>query len=137
MAFSYNADAPSTRDMVRLLIADTNAAAFIFQDGELDTFLLLATGASGATGNFAALVGAALAFETIARDRVKLMKLRQFGDERTERFQIADFLSAAQLLRDAANAGTVPLIGAITETGALLDIHGFRITPVDPRLFPL
>lgn len=87
-------DPTTTNGKVRLLIGDTDSAAYIFLDSEIDAFILMA----GALGIYEA---AAIAFETICRSKVHLTKKMVLGQYSTEEFAMADMLAAAQALRDS------------------------------------
>lgn len=93
-------DPATNNGKVRLLIGDTDSAAYIFTDAEIDTFLTLA----GSLGIYEA---AAQAFETIARSKFHLAQKMQLGQYKTEEFAIDDALKAAQRLRELGGSGGI------------------------------
>ena len=91
MAFTY--DPATDRGRVRLLCRDTVAASAVYDDGEIDVFLLL--------GNGQVLLGAAFALEnlaaneTLVQKRIKLLDLQTDGPA-----EAASLLALAQRLRE-------------------------------------
>lgn len=98
MAFTY--DVTTNRGKVRLLIGDTNASSYVFEDLEVDTFLSLASNS--------VFVGSAIALETIIRDRgVRLQKKVELGGYKTEEFALDELRKLAKDLRDSELKGTL------------------------------
>ncbi len=64
MSFSYNTTSPSSTDKMRLLVADTNATSYVFEDEELSMFLLMF--------DSDVLLATAQALRTLAADKAKL-----------------------------------------------------------------
>lgn len=93
MAFTY--DLSSSEGQIRLLIMDTNPAAYVFEDAELSAFLSL-EGAS-------VRKGAALALETLASNEAFVLKVIQLLDLKTDGAKTADALMkrAAALRKQA------------------------------------
>lgn len=123
MAFTY--DVTTNRGKVRLLIADTNASSYTFEDAEIDAFL-------GFEGNNVYLA-AARAFNTIVRDRSLLSKRVQRDGFTNEAHAIADLLAIAKQLEDEGNR-----VGGIqTQDFELSDEHfesyrpGWRTTTTE------
>lgn len=107
MAFTY--DLSSNEGQVRLLIMDTNAASYVFEDGELSAFLLL----EGASVRKAA----ALALETMASNEAFVLKVIKLLDLSTDGAKTADALmKRAAALRKQAD------IDEQAEAGGAFDI---------------
>lgn len=102
MSFSYGAatgdTTNETRDYVRLMITDTDAGAYVFEDQELDLFLRQA--------GDSALIAAADALDTIARNEALVGKRIKILDLTTDGPAVAAALmKSAQALRDRAADG--------------------------------
>ena len=82
MAFTY--DPADARGQVRLLIFDTNADAYVFEDLEIDTFLSLEGGR--------VKCGAALALETMASNEAFTQKVIRLLDLSTDGAKTSDAL---------------------------------------------
>ena len=115
MPWTY--DNSTDRGKVRLLCTDSDSTAPVFDDSEIDVFLALAPGSV-----FAA---AALACETWARSRSKLLRQVRYADGTlAQRVSMAELLDLAKSLREAALSG-----GLVTGTfstvtpGELLDSY--------------
>lgn len=94
MSFSYVAGTDIAT--VRLLIMDTNAGSYVFEDAEITTFLSLETGAKRA---------AALALETMASNEAFTLKVIRLLDLQTDGAKTADALmKRAATLRSQADA---------------------------------
>lgn len=94
MSFSYVAGTDVAT--VRLLIMDTNAGSYVFEDAEITTFLGLETGAKRA---------AALALETMASNEAFTLKVIRLLDLQTDGAKTADALmKRAASLRSQADA---------------------------------
>lgn len=90
MSFTYNPATPAGQ--VRLLIADTDATNYLFEDAELSAFLTMASQSVN--------LAAATAYETLARSRAKLAKVISQNSFRTEKHASAEFLALAERLRN-------------------------------------
>jgi hypothetical protein len=115
MSFTYDLSTLQTNSVaqVRLLITDTNSSSYLFEDQELSAFLTLCQNS--------VVNAAATAYETLARDRAKLMKVtEQPGGYRSEKHASDDFLKLAQALRNSALAGTLQT-AEISADNAYLD----------------
>ena len=89
MAFTYILT--SDIGKVRLLIPDSRFDAYIFEDEEISTFLLLETGVKRA---------AALALETIASNEALVLKVIKLLDVQTDGAKVSDaLLKRAEKLR--------------------------------------
>jgi hypothetical protein len=96
MAFTYSLS--TDRGKVRLLIPDNRAAAYVFEDDEIDSLLVL----EGSNLRRAA----ALALETIASDQARVLKVMQVQEIRTDGAKVADALmKRAAHLRELAAEG--------------------------------
>lgn len=96
MAFTYAL--ATDRGKVRLLIPDNRAAAYVFEDDEIDSLLVL----EGSDVRRAA----ALALETIASDQARVLKVMQIQEIRTDGAKVADALmKRAAHLRELAAEG--------------------------------
>ncbi len=94
MAFTY--DTGSDVGKVRLLIFDTNASSYVFEDGELSVFLSI----EGDSLKRAA----ALALETMASNEAFVLKVITLMDLRTDGAATANaLLKRAALLRSQAD----------------------------------
>lgn len=95
MAFSYDLNTDAGK--VRLLIPDSNATSYIFEDDEIAAFLALESGIRRA---------AALGLETIARNEAMVLKVIQILDLRTDGAAVARELrlQAAELRKQAEDA---------------------------------
>lgn len=82
---------------VRLLIGDTADATAMFSDAEISAFLTLESNN--------VWYAAATAFETIARNRARLLKRMELSSYKTEQFAIQDLLASATRLREAYQSG--------------------------------
>lgn len=112
MAFTYDITTP--RGKVRLLCTDVDGTNAIFDDAEIDTFLLLAP-----ANLFSA---AALACETWARSQSRLDAATRAGDTTDTRRTPESLLKLAALLRDSAlNGGLVTDQISTSTPGELLD----------------
>ncbi len=95
MAFTY--DTATSTGQVRLLIFDTNASSYVFEDAEIETFLTL----EGSSVKKAA----ALALETMASNEAFVLKVIRLLDLSTDGARTADALmKRAGLLRQQAAA---------------------------------
>ena len=81
---------------VRLLIADTDATNYTFEDAEIQAFLDLENGNLRIAG--------ATAIVSIVSDRAKLAKVVQLGRYQTQQQAVADLLAIAERLRSDAIA---------------------------------
>lgn len=113
MAFTY--DNTTSRGRVRLLISDTDSNNPLFDDSEIDAFLSL-----GANDVYDA---GAIAFETVARSRAKLLKAMQMAPFRSEQHAIKDMLEAAESLRQAKMKLGGIQVGAIETTDEHFESH--------------
>lgn len=94
MSFSYVAGTDIAT--VRLLIMDTNAGAYVFEDAEITAFLALESGAKRA---------AALALETMASNEAFTLKVIRLLDLQTDGAKTADALmKRSATLRSQAEA---------------------------------
>lgn len=110
MAFSYDPTTPAGQ--IRLLITDTADGAHLFEDNEIAAFLTICQNN--------VINAAATAYETLARDRAKLMKVTEQGGYRSEKHASADFLMLAKAIRNAALSGTLQTV-EISADNAYLD----------------
>lgn len=95
MAFTF--DVSSERGRVRLLVPDTSPTAFVFEDAEVDAFLLLEGGSVRRA--------AALALETLASNQALVLKVIKLMDLQTDGAKLSDaLLKRAGLLRAQAEA---------------------------------
>jgi hypothetical protein len=94
VSFSYAPAAPASRDHVRLIIGDTNAAAFVFEDEELDMYLT----------TFGEIqLAAAQAIRTLAVNQAKQALYYSINGLTMDRRRVApSLLEAAKQLEDAA-----------------------------------
>lgn len=94
MTFSYAAGA-TDRDVVRLLITDTDEAHAIFEDAEIDAFLTL----QGGNVRYAA----ASALDTIATSQALVLRITQIFDLKVDGTALARalHLRATQLREEA------------------------------------
>lgn len=92
MAFTYNLSDEIGR--VRLLIPDNKETGYIFEDEEIDTFLVLESGVKRS---------AALALETIASNEAMVLKVIKLLDVQTDGAKLAEaLLKRAATLRKQA-----------------------------------
>ena len=92
MTFTYTLT--TDRGKVRLLIPDTSATLYVFEDDEIDAFLSLDTDVRRA---------AALALETIASNQALTLKVIRILDLQTDGAKTSDaLLKRAALLRQQA-----------------------------------
>lgn len=118
MAFTY--DLSSSEGQIRLLIMDTNAAAYLFEDAELSTFLSLER------ANIRR--GAALALETMASNEAFVLKVIQLLDLKTDGAKTADALmKRAAALRKQAD------IDEQAEEGGSFDIAEWVVDDFSAR----
>lgn len=97
MTFSYDIASGNDRDYLRLLITDTDASAFVFEDAEIDAFLVRG-------GNV--LLGAATALETLGSNEALVSKRIKILDLTTDGPAVAAALMArAKALREQALLG--------------------------------
>mgnify|MGYP001598245537 CR=1 FL=1 len=95
MAWTY--DPTTSRGRVRLICTDTDSANQIFNDAEIDTFLVI----EGDSLKKAA----ALALETIASQEALILKCVKTADVQTDGAKLAQTLLArAKSLRESADA---------------------------------
>lgn len=93
MAFTY--DTATSTGQVRLLIFDTNASSYVFEDAEIETFLTLEASS--------VKKAAALALETMASNEAFVLKVIRLLDLSTDGARTADALmKRAGLLRQQA-----------------------------------
>lgn len=113
MSFSY--DVGSDGGKVRLLIFDTNAAAYVFEDAEVAAFLLM----EGANVRRAA----ALALETMASNEAFTLKVIKILDLQTDGAKTAEALMkrAAELRRQAD-------VDEAAEDGGAFDIAEWAVS---------
>lgn len=94
MAFTY--DVTTDRGKVRMLIPDSNASAYVFEDTEIDAYLSIEDGIRRAT---------ALALETLASNEALVLKVIRILDLQTDGARTSDaLLKRAALLRGQADA---------------------------------
>lgn len=94
MAFTY--DVSTDRGKVRMLVPDSSATNYVFEDAEVDAFLSL----EGAVRR-----AAALALETIASNEALTLKVIRVLDLQTDGAKTSDaLLKRAGLLRGQADA---------------------------------
>lgn len=94
MAFTY--DVSSDRGKVRMLIPDSSATSYVFEDAEIDAFLFLE--------DSDVRRGAALALETLASNEALVLKVIKVLDLQTDGAKTADaLLKRAGLLRGQAD----------------------------------
>lgn len=104
MAFTY--DVSTDRGKVRMLTPDSSATSYVFEDEEIDAFLVLEGDVRRA---------AALALETIASNEALTLKVIKVLDLQTDGAKTSDaLLKRAALLRGQAEA-------ADAASGALFD----------------
>ena len=108
MAFTYTAGGTGTHT-VRLLIADTNSATFVFEDAELQSFLDLEEAD--------ARLAAALALRSLAADAAKRAVWYQLHGNSLS----MDRRSVPKLLMDAADKLESRALGAPWEFESILD----------------
>ena len=102
MTFSYTTSSPTVRDKVRLLIGDTNASLYVFEDGELD--MLLALDANDPT------LAAARALRIIAADEAKLVTRFSVNGTTVDRAgKVKDLLASAEALEKMATTAPFEL----------------------------
>lgn len=120
MAFTYVLSTDVGK--VRLLIPDRDAANVLFQDEEVETFLVLeAANLKRAT---------ALALEAIASDEALVQKVIKTLNLETDGAKTSDaLLKRARLLRDQAGAADV----AADDGAGLFDIAEFAGNPFSER----
>lgn len=95
MAFTYDTSTPAGQ--VRLLIFDTNAASYVFEDAEIAVFLTLESSSVKRA--------AALALETMASNEAFVLKVIRLLDLQTDGARTADALmKRAAALRSQAAA---------------------------------
>lgn len=102
MSFSYGIltgdVSHATRDYVRLMITDTDSADYVFEDQELDVFLLQA--------GDDALLAAADALDTMARNEALVSKRIRILDLTTDGPAVAkSLMDSAKVLRERVTAG--------------------------------
>lgn len=104
MAFTY--DTGTAAGQVRLLIFDTNAASYVFEDAEIAVFLALESSSVKRA--------AALALETMASNEAFVLKVIRLLDLQTDGARTADALMkrAAALRSQAADDDTAEDGGA-------------------------
>ena len=111
MAFTY--DLTTDLGKVRLLIPDTRTATPIFQDDEIEAFMVMEHGLKRA---------AALALETVASDEAYVLKVVSLLDLSTNGAQTADALmKRAAQLRKQADQDEVNAAGGIEIASWVLD----------------
>lgn len=94
MAFTY--DVSTDRGKVRMLTPDSSATTYVFEDAEVDAFLVLEGDVRRA---------AALALETIASNEALTLKMVRVLDLQTDGAKTSDaLLKRAALLRGQAEA---------------------------------
>lgn len=100
MSFSYSPGAPSSRDYLRLIIGDTSATLYVFEDEELDMYLSLPT-----VGGEVQLA-AAQAIRTLAVNQAKQALYYSINGLTMDRRRVAPTLleAAAQLEKTAISA---------------------------------
>jgi len=92
MAFTY--DVSTSAGKIRLMIPDTDATNYVFEDAEIDAFLELEEDTRRA---------AALALETIASSNAMVLKVISLLDLKTDGAKTSDaLLKRAERLRDQA-----------------------------------
>lgn len=102
MAFTY--DLSTDIGKIRLLIPDSQADSYVFEDAEIEAFLALETGIRTA---------AALALETIASNEALVLKSIKLLDLSTDGAKVADsLLKRAATLRQQADDEEVAAGGA-------------------------
>jgi hypothetical protein len=114
VTFSY--DITTSRGKVRLLIPDTSATTYVFDDDEIDAFLALDTDVRRA---------AALALETIASSQAMTLKVIKLLDLQTDGAKTSDaLLKRAAMLRTQAE-----------EAEASEDGGAFEVIEMVPNMF--
>lgn len=110
MAFTYDLTTDAGR--VRLLVPDSDAASYVFDDDEVDTFLALETGVKRA---------AALALETIAANQALTLKVIRLLDLSTDGARTSDaLLKRADGLRKQADVDDLAVAGAAFDMAEML-----------------
>lgn len=98
MSFSYDPSTGSARDKLRLMIADTNASDYIYEDAELDLYLSMESQDPQ--------LAAAKAIRTIAVDKARMAifyRINGFNGFELDRRQVAkDLLEAAKAIEESA-----------------------------------
>lgn len=117
MPFSY--DLTTDTGKMRAIIPDSNAAAYVFEDAELDAFLLLEGDSIKR--------GAALALETIASNEAMVLKVVKLLDIQTDGAKLADALmKRAAQLREQAEDEDIAAYGAFDIAEMVFDGHTWR-----------
>lgn len=97
MAFSYNLSTDAGK--VRAMIPDSKEATYLFEDDEINVFLLIEGHIKRAT---------ALALETIASDQALVLKVIKVLDITTDGAKVSDaLLKRAKMLREQVDAEIV------------------------------
>lgn len=117
MAITY--DLTVNAGKVRLLIPDTSATAYVFEDEEIDAFLALETDVRRA---------AALALETIASSQALTLKVIRILDLQTDGARTSDALlkRAAQLRTQAEEAEAAEDGGAFEVIEMVPNMFAYR-----------
>lgn len=117
MAITY--DLTVNAGKVRLLIPDTSATAYVFEDEEIDAFLALETDVRRA---------AALALETIASSQALTLKVIRILDLQTDGARTAEALlkRAAQLRTQAEEAEAAEDGGAFEVIEMVPNMFAYR-----------
>jgi hypothetical protein len=119
MSFTY--DTTTSRGRVRLLITDTDSTAYLFDDAEIDAFLVLAPGASVHRAAAQALEVTA-ASEILVQKRIKLLDLSTDGPAESKELREL----AASYRRDAEAIEAAEDGGAFDIAEMPIDIFGQR-----------
>lgn len=115
MPFTY--DITTSRGRVRLLIPDSQAASYVFEDAEIDAFLALEDSDVRRS--------AALALETIASSQALTLKVIKILDLQTDGARTADaLLKRAAILRQQAD-----------DAEAAEDGGAFEVIEMVPNMF--
>lgn len=110
---SYTYDLSTNAGRVRLLIPDNKSDAFVFDDSEIDAFLVVEDGIRRA---------AALALETIASNEALVLKVVRLLDVSTDGAKVADaLLKRAVLLRQQAEDDDMAVGGAFDIAEMIVD----------------
>lgn len=112
---AFTADLTTDVGKVRLLIPDRLSAYPIFQDDEIEAFLMV----EGSVLKCAV----ALAIETIATDEALLLKVMKLGDNTTDGAKLAEaLLKRAKLLRDQAAKAAADALAEEDDGSGYFDI---------------
>lgn len=117
MAFTYDVSTDAGR--VRMLVPDSNATSYVFEDEEVNAFLALEGGVVRRA--------AALALETIASNEALTLKVIKVLDLQTDGAKTSDaLLKRAALLRSQAEADEAAEGGAFDWAEMVLDPFSAR-----------